>query len=383
MKTPNAIMKRISIPGKIFRGLFLIHTFLFMVACEPLATEFDDTEEAIYYSASSLVAVPDTVSVIRVMTWNIRFGAGRILWFGDACGDRVVLTEDEVYHSLALIADKINEVKPDILLLQEVDIESKRSGYIDQLQWLLDHTWFNYAVCGSQWKAQFIPSDGLGRMDEENAILSRWKISDARRIQLALRNDQDELTRYFYERCCMVTARIEIPGTDNLYAVNIHASATATLDIKQKHMEQFEEELDRISHLGGIFLAGGDLNTLPPGSDTTDFCIQDMCTWESFHQQGNDPYHKEGSDYEPEKHFLDSIYAKYESAVTTESYLASQYSFFTHTTRPGHAWDRTLDYLFTNQHWVANSATTHQEAILESDHAPVSVRFNLPKSRKR
>ena len=353
--------------------------FLLLTSCEPLATSFDDTEEATYYSAGTIVSVPDTFTTVRVMTWNIRFGAGRILWFGDACGDRVILTEDEVYSSLQAIADKINLVKPDILLLQEVDLKSKRSMYIDQLQWLLGHTYFNYAVCGSQWKAQFIPSDGLGRMDEENAILSRWKISDAQRIQLALRTDQDKLTRYFYERCCMVSARIDIPGVNNFYAVNVHASATASLDIKQQHIQQFKDELDRISSNGGWFVAGGDLNTLPPGSDTTDYCIQDMCSWESFHAAGDDPVHKEGSNYEPEKHFLDTLYATYPCAVPHDLYLSNQHQFFSHTTRPEHFWDRTLDYLFTNYHWIDNSVITHQDATRESDHAPVSVMFPIPK----
>ncbi len=352
---------------------------LLVTSCEPLATGFDDTEGATYYTSGNVVQVPDTFNVIRVMTWNIRFGAARLPWFGDACGNRVILTEDEVYSALQAIADKINEMKPDILLLQEVDINSKRSAYINEMQWLLDHTYFNYAAYGSQWKAQFIPSDGLGRMDEGNAILSRWKISNAQRIQLALRDDQDKLTRYFYERCCMVTGLIEIPHVNNLYAVNIHASAFATDDTKQKHIVQFKDELDRIAGLGGMFVAGGDLNTLPPGSDTTDYCIQDMCPGESFHQAGDDPMHKEGSNYEPEKHWLDTLYSAYHCAVPVDEFRNNQYKYFTHTTRGTHFWDRTLDYLFTNYQWVDHSAVTHQDATKESDHAPVSVLLQLPK----
>jgi hypothetical protein len=46
---------------------------------------------------------------------------------------------------------------------------------------------------------------------------------------------------------------------------------------------------------------------------------------------------------------------------------------------PNLQWDRTLDFLFTNYFWVGNSVITHQEAVRESDHAPVSVLFPLPK----
>ncbi len=370
-------------PFSLLRALFsaaAISLLLFFIcSCEPLATGFDDTVGATYYAAGKAIPVPDTFTVVRVMTWNIRFGAGRIAWFGDACGDRVLLSENEVYASLQAIVETINKEKPDILLLQEVDLNSKRSGYIDQLQWLLDHTYFNYAVCGSQWKAQFIPSDGLGRMDEENAILSRWKISDARRTQLELRKDQDKLTRYFYERCCMVTGRIEIPHVNNLFAVNIHASAFATDDTKHKQLMQFKDEMDRISKNGGWFVAGGDLNTIPPGSDSTDYCMEDMCPGESFHHSFDDPMHKEGSNYEPEKNWLDTLYATYKCAVPRDLYKNNQVNFFTHTTRPDQFWDRTLDFLFTNYQWADNSVVTHQDATKQSDHAPVSVLFVLPK----
>jgi endonuclease/exonuclease/phosphatase family metal-dependent hydrolase len=126
-------------------------------------------------------------------------------------------------------------------------------------------------------------------------------------------------------------------------------------------------------------VAGGDLNTLPPGSDTTDYCLQDQCPGESYHHTGDDPLHKEGSNYEPEIHWLDTLYTNYKSAVPTDVYSMNPHAFYTHTTRTDHFWDRTLDYLFTNYHWVENSAVTHQDATAESDHAPVSAMFQLPK----
>ena len=356
--------------------LFLIGLFLY--SCEPMATGFNDIEDAQYYSASTIKYVPDTFNTLKVMTWNIRFGAGRLPWFGDACGSRVVFTPDEIYTNLTAIVNRINLLKPDILLLQEVDLNSKRSAYIDQVRWILNHTYFNYAVSAFQWKAQFIPSDGLGRLEETNVILSRWSLTDAHRIQLALRNDQDNLTRYFYERCCMLNCKVNLPHNNNFYAVNIHASAFATDDSKYKHIVSFGQELDRINNMGGIFVAGGDLNTLPPNSDTTDFCIQDMCPGDSYHTSSSGP-HKDGSNYTPEQTWLNYLYTKYKPAVPTADYIMNQYKYFTHTDRPTYFWDRTLDHLFTNKSWVTNSVVTHQEALPESDHCPVSVSISLSK----
>jgi endonuclease/exonuclease/phosphatase family metal-dependent hydrolase len=355
----------------IFYFLFVL-TFQILYSCEPPATGFDDTEEAVYYNKKHPLTAPKPDSSIKVMTWNIRFGIGRGEWFGDACGDRVIYSREEVLVKLQAIVDRINRVKPDIFLLQEVDINSKRSAFMDQLQWILDRTDFNYAVFGYQWKAQFIPSDGLGRLQEANAVLSRWPIGTSTRIQLPLRQDQDRLTRYFYERCCMVKAKIDIPGVDDFYAINIHASAFATDDTKHQHIIAFKEELDNIVAEGGWFVAGGDLNTLPPGSDSTDYCLEDACPVESFHHAGDNPQHKEGSNYTPEVHWLDALYNSYQSAVELEDYYPNQAACFSHTTRPEHAWDRTLDYLFTNSCWQKGSTITHQDFFLESDHAAVS-----------
>ena len=353
-----------------FSSILILLPGLF--SCESPATGFEDTEEAVYYYKSQPVIAPQPDSLVKVMTWNIRFGIGRGEWFGDACGTKAIYTEAEILPNLQMIVNRINEVKPDILMLQEVDINAKRSGYVDQLKWIMDRTDFNYSVYGLQWQAQFIPSDGLGRLHEANAILSRWPISNATRIQLALRGDQDILTRYFYERCCMVKAKIDIPGVSDFYSINIHASAFATDDTKYRHIAAFREELDKITDVGGWFVAGGDLNTLPPGSDSTDFCYEDICPGESFHQPGDNPQHKEGSNYAPEKEWLKPFYNEYKSAVSLDEYHKSQPAFFTHTTQRELTWNRTLDYLFTNCNWLSNSTVTHQNFFHESDHAPVS-----------
>jgi endonuclease/exonuclease/phosphatase family metal-dependent hydrolase len=358
---------------KIYFLFILLPVMLILIkSCEMPATSFDEQENASYFEKAQKVDAPEPDSTIRVMTWNIRFGIGRGPWFGDACGYKVIYSADEIMKNMKLIAQKINLVKPDILLIQEVDIKSTRSAYINELSWLLDNTYFNYAVYGSQWKAQFIPSDGLGRMDEGNAILSRWPLSEGIRIQLALRNDQGAAEKYFYERCCMVRAKVEIPGFESFYVVNIHASAFATDDTKHLHIIEFKDELDRISASGAMFVAGGDLNTLPPGSDSTDYCIEDMCPDESYHHTGDKPMHKDGSNYTPEKEWLLPIYSEFESVIPLDEYLQNQQIYFTHTTRPEHFWDRTLDYLFTNNRWRSGATVVHQDFTQESDHTPVS-----------
>lgn len=356
-----------------FKTWWLIVALIFLTyACVPAPVEvFDNVEPAIYVERSQLVNAPAPDSSVLVMTWNIRFGIGRGPWFGDACGYKVVYSETEVLTNLQRIADKINTLMPDIVLLQEVDIQSTRSAYVDQLQWLLDHTDYNYAVYGSQWHTQFIPSDGLGRMNETNVILSRWPLDEAKRIQLDLRTDQFFVERYLYERCCMVEAKVIIPGFQDFYVVNTHTSAFAQDSTRVKHLTSFRKRLQEIDAAGYVFVAGGDMNSVPPGSDSTDFCEEHKCEGEIVHQAGVEPYHKEGMYYEPETDGMRELYNAFDNVIPLDEYLQHDSWYFTQNPVPDGAWDRMLDYMFSNHRWKAGSGRVYQECTIESDHVPV------------
>ena len=48
------------------------------------------------------------------------------------------MEKEELEQNMHLLAEKIREVNPDILFLQEVDIDAKRSVFINQVQYLLE-----------------------------------------------------------------------------------------------------------------------------------------------------------------------------------------------------------------------------------------------------
>jgi endonuclease/exonuclease/phosphatase family metal-dependent hydrolase len=359
--------------------VFLIVFILlpFFQACEPLVTQFEEVEEAVMYKSHRQQAPPAVVDKIKIMTWNIRFGAGRLPWFGDSCGDRVILSQNEVETNLRGVAEAINRIRPDILLINEIDIQSKRTAYIDQVQWLLDNTYFNYGTFASNWKSQFIPSDGLGRMNMGNAVLSRWNISEAIRIQLSLRGDQDAMTEYFYLRRNILKTKIKLPGLDNFYAVATHLSAFSTDDTKQKQVKELMGELEKLTNNNAYFIVGGDLNLLPPGAQKSDYCLEDKCADESFHGANDDPKHKEGSYFTPEITWLQPMYDSYQAAIALQTYLVNESHYFTHSPSAGRFWDRKLDYLFSNHQWISGSDSTHQD-VQYSDHVPVSAEWEVP-----
>jgi len=345
-----------------------------LMSCDPLVTEFATNERAKDYTAH-IISSPPNKDTLTVATWNIRFGIGRAEWFGDSCGELVLFNAEEVEDGLELLAAQIAEMDADILLLQEVDIDSKRSAYIDQVQWLLDNTGMNYGVYASMWEVQFVPSDGLGRINTGNAILSKWPLSDAERIQLSLRGDQDDLTRAFYVRRNVLRAKVNYPG--NLFwAVDIHASAFSNDDTKQKQYVEFKAVLDELDTQGEHFIAGGDLNQLPPGAVKNNYCDNDRCPGESTEDD-------EGCDFSNETTWISALFDSYVPAVSLVNYLQDENSYFTHASTHDasderYQWNRKLDYLFTNTDWVPRSTVTHQDAVLESDHVAVAAKWVVP-----
>ena len=356
-----------------------------LFSCRPLVTTFSNSETAMYYTASTL-DTEEFYDVLKVMTWNIRFGAARIPWFGDSCGERVLMTDIEIITNTDSIVSFINTELPDILLIQEIDVSSKRSAYINQIQYILDRTHFNYGAYASMWDAEIIPSDGLGKVDVGNAILSRWEITDAERIQLSLRTDQGALTQYFYLRRNILKVKIAIPSfNENFYAVNIHATAFATDDTKQKHIAKYKEVLDELDSQGAVFITGGDLNSIPPNADSKDFCMEDSCSGETFHMDSDGGPHREGSYFENfvgEPDLIQQFYDDYKPAISLNH--ANDLIHCTHSpwntdyASPEY-WDRKLDYLFTNYQVWSPTGETHNDIDKFSDHSPVTATLDFSK----
>jgi endonuclease/exonuclease/phosphatase family metal-dependent hydrolase len=358
-------------------------TIVILMGCEPFVSEFDDVSDAIMYEASSKTSadVPDKV---KVVTWNIRFGIGRFPFFGDSCGDSVILDNQSIGRIMSAIADTLTAMDPDIVLIQEADVNSKRTGYMDQVQYLLDNTNLNYGCYGSMWKADYIMSDGIGRVDAGNAILSKFELTDAERIPLRLRGDQDPAIQYFYLRRNIVKAKIpELAiGASSLFAVNIHATAFATDDTKEQHINTYISKLAEIHDAGDYFVTGGDLNSVPPGAET-DYCLSDMCDGDNYHTDDALDEHKEASyfeNFEGEPDILLPLYNAYDAAI--DSSESGAQANFTHAPSTSYAmnnikYDRKLDYLFTNRTWVDSLSHTHQGSWELSDHMPVSSAIDM------
>ena len=350
---------------------------LTLLGCDAwlLRANFEDEEAAILYEAATYTDAPTDMSALNILNYNIKYGGARLLFFWECNGERYNMTEEEVTTHLDAIVDFINWHDPDILLLQEVDRNSLRSGYIDQIQYILDRTELNFGAYASQHQVDFLPSDGFGHLDFGNATLSRWPIPEATRIALPLVSSYPAYYQYLYLKRHILSSRVELPWDDNFYVVNTHLEAFSEGNTKLDQINQFHKVLTELTNDGRDWVGGGDLNSLPGDSlQLNEF--PDDC-----------PGRFDPDDYSGEEDWLDPLFNDFSSAMTLERYDEDNTKWYSYTGNPDDGWTRTLDYLFTNGVWANDGADNlviqsveqgGYDTLLISVHAPVQAILEVP-----
>ncbi len=352
----------------ILQKSLLLFPLLFCFSCDPLDSIIEEEQEPIiFYEASSKTNETAPSDSLKVGSWNIKFAGGRLDFFFDCYGDESLMEASEVETHLEGLAAKINQMDLDILYLQEVDINAKRSAYIDQLQYLLDNTDFNYAIYASQWQSDYVPSDGIGRINSGNAILSRYAMENAERIALPLIEEQSSFVQYFYLRRHILKAEITDAQSQVLTLLNTHTSAFAKDGTKDKQLEEIKAEVDELHNAGKSFILGGDFNSLPPSTQQVNDFVDDVCPKDSEFS---------ANDFSAETDIMQPFY-EYEPLVPLEDYAANNEDYFTFTADKDGFWNRKLDFMFTNANFQAG--LVHLDEVRGgmatmplSDHAPLS-----------
>ncbi len=345
-----------------------------LAACDPLHTGFAPVEPAVRYrsavppgpgAAGPAAAAPGR---IKVMTWNLKFGAARVRFFFECRGTRTRLTGAEVKANLDAIAARIRAEAPDVVLLQEVDTgKSRRVAYLDEVQYLLDRSGLPFAAYASQWKADWVPSDDIGPVDSGNVVMSRWPILRATRHALPLQTDRWWLERYFYLKRNLLEVHLAVPGVRDLAVVATHAEAFSKDGTKRKHLEALQALMDRLAAGGALVIGGGDLNAIPPGSPACRAFPEDAgCTSTRFPPD----------DYCGEEPWLAPLQAAYRPDVPPAEFAARPGPWLTFTGDEHFPPNRKIDHLFTSGRWAG--ARVLQDAVMLSDHVPVVAELELP-----
>ncbi len=295
----------------------------------------------------------------RVLTWNVQYAAGRRQHFFYDGGTAVRVSEGVVRATLGGLQAVIAAEAPDLVLLQEVDRDSRRTARIDQVPPLAAAAGAAAVATAPCHRARYVPvplRDPLGRVDMHVALLSRFALAGAHRLPLPLLRESRARQAFNLKRA-LLWATLPVEGGPSLDVAVTHLSAFSfgdgTLPRQVAVLDAWMREREAA---GRPFVLGGDLNLLPPGDDPG--------------RLGAD-----AAEYADDPNPAVALLAAHRCVFPTEDLL-----------RPGHRTylpygadrpDRVLDYLFVGPGVEVEDARVLQEHRDLSDHVPIRADLRL------
>ena len=214
----------------------------------------------------SITANVDKTNDIDLLTWNIGYGAldERADFYMDGGKGVIGESKENTIKNVEAMTNKIKEIDPDIFLIQEADIHSKRSHFVNDVEMLktaFDDGHYEKSLARN-FKAGFIPiplGEPLGKVESGIVTFAKYDISAAERIQLPIPFSWP-VKLMNLKRCLLVT-RMPIKDTEkDLVVVNLHLEAYDDGEGKAKQLKQMMDLMQEEFDKGNYVIAGGDFN---------------------------------------------------------------------------------------------------------------------------
>ncbi len=206
----------------------------------------------------------------QMVSWNLQYGASRKHQFFYDGGEAVHVPEEDVRWTLDAVNKVLTDIDPELMLLQEVDRGSKRTGGIDQHMDYVNATGAKCHTSAAYHKSPYVPvpsGDALGKVDMELSLLTKTKMSSGERIQLAML-DEGRARRMFNLKRALLWGEVPVSGMDLPLAIAVtHLSAFSFGDgTLEKQIGQLKDWMEARPE-GQPWILAGDFNLLPPGDD--------------------------------------------------------------------------------------------------------------------
>lgn len=248
--------------------VFLVSVLLLVLSIteyRPAQTENAVAIEGAAGKAGFADAVFDAGQSVRVISWNIGYGAlgAKQDFFMD--GGTMVRPENKaaVEENLTGIADFIKAHEADMWFLQELDVGSARSFYVDESRFLLQATALggNFAC---NYKSLFVPFPfpPLGRVVGGLATFTQFVPKSSIRYSLPVPFKWP--VRLANLKRCLLVNRFPLASGKELVAVNLHLEAYDEGEGKAAQTKALMDFLTAEYEKGNYVIAGGDFNQTFP-----------------------------------------------------------------------------------------------------------------------
>ena len=218
----------------------------------------------------TLIADHETAAVLEpgkpltIVSWNCGYGAlgDNADFFMDGGSSVYTADRERVDSNLAGIREKLEALSPDLMILQEVDINSSRSYGTDERTILREA-----APAGASeafaynFNALFVPYPlpPIGHVESGLYTLSAAQPRTAERLSLPVPFSWP--VRLVNLKRCMLVSRYPVKGTDReLVLINLHLEAYDNGEGKEAQTRQLVSFMQEEFAKGNYVIAGGDFN---------------------------------------------------------------------------------------------------------------------------
>ncbi len=221
-------------------------------------------------------------STIRVMSWNLGYGAlgDNADFFMD--GGKMVYSADKerVLSNLNMDIEAIEKVSPDILMFQEMDTNSARSRFVNEPEYMAGHSnleIFDGAFAFAyNFKVSFVPLPvpPIGKVNAGLGFFTDYEVTSAERLALPCPFTWPLSTMNL--KRCLQEVRMPVEGTDKeLVIINLHLEAYDDGEGKIAQTRELKEVINKEIEKGNYVVAGGDFNQIFSNADTSKFPMLD------------------------------------------------------------------------------------------------------------
>ena len=322
-----------------------------------------------YRPADTETVIPDhpaaavlrTGSPLTIVSWNCGYGAlgDNADFFMDGGTSVYTAGRERVTSNLEGIRDVLLDLSPDLLILQEVDVNSSRSYGTDERTLLREAMPGACESFAYNFNALYVPYPlpPIGHVESGLFTLTSAEASSAERISLPCPFSWP--VRLVNLKRCLLVSRFPVEGTDReLVLINLHLEAYDNGEGKEAQTRQLVSLMQAEYAKGNYVIAGGDFNQCFGGIDRSNYPL-----YEGMWQPGEISADAFGSDFTllmdnrvPSCRSLDRAYA----GAGDEDF-----QFYL------------IDGFIVSANVKADSAQTLDYRFTFTDHNPVRMTFTL------
>lgn len=222
------------------------------------------TAEQMYVTDGKTISVGDQITVY---SWNIGYaGLNASSDFFMDGGSKVNPQAQEVEQNLADIKAFISSHSANAWLLQEVDVNSARTGYVNELE-ALSHAYKGSYGLAYNYKCSFvpIPLPPIGKVESGIATFTDGSVKSPLFERIALPCPFSWPVSVANLKRCLLVTRLAVEGSDKeVVLVNLHLEAYDDGEGKAAQTKQLTDFLRQEYEKGNYVIAGGDFNQTFP-----------------------------------------------------------------------------------------------------------------------